>query len=531
MSCNSKQVVVVLCSSEETRQIWLGRRVLYDDVELEPIYPSSQAWRIVKELLGLYDEPLVVCQDSIWFGAGFGHAVGLLLEEIGTKVQKWGACGNRGSNWEGSIMYDYTRFAHSFTGVRTGFDVRPVLTLDDNLVLLNCKALRECQLVDLGTTASLIFGVPLSLECLRYELPLLVSPYLFTLRSSRHNQEEVEALTNSAHFKSYYREHFFNHALPWPDGEVDVQDCVDYEYIMRPDTRARQSDILALFDDCLTSARLRSPSLTLCCRTQFTRPELLHRAITSFAMAQTETTELLDLNVRLVSDREESVSEPYIRAFREEFPTLEIECWRHAVRQRRFSRADLLLAAIEQAGTDYIWFVDDDDYVLPGAIEALSRTLQPAESVITIANSLKVEEKWSAPDPSPIPAKKILEKSRTVGRFPARDIFRVFSGQNFIPVCSLILPVRLTTQRLKDKHALGDYNEDYFVLLTALTSPQVEVRVLDIDVCGVSLRETGNTVTETDRSKWHFSYATFLREVLAADDRNPLLWQLGTASY
>ena len=87
------------------------------------------------------------------------------------------------------------------------------------------------------------------------------------------------------------------------------------------------------------------------------------------------------------------------------------------------------------------------------------------------------------------------------------------------------------TERLTDRKALGDYNEDYFVLLAALTAPQAEVRLLDATIAAVSFRGSDNTVNETDRAAWHYSYATFLQEILGEEARNPFLWQLVKAAY
>ena len=40
-----------------------------------------------------------------------------------------------------------------------------------------------------------------------------------------------------------------------------------------------------------------------------------------------------------------------------------------------------------------------------------------------------------------------------------------------------------------------------------------------------------NTVNETDRAAWHYSYATFIQEILGEHARNPLLWQMGKAAF
>jgi hypothetical protein len=213
---------------------------------------------------------------------------------------------------------------------------------------------------------------------------------------------------------------------------------------------------------------------------------------------------------------------------RREFPALPLECWHHTVRKPRYSRADLIFAAIERAQADYIWFVDDDDYVMPGAAQALARTLMPGDDVIVVADSSKVEETWGIPEGE---HRSTLIDSRVVGKFSHLNLFRVLTGANHIPICSIVWPVRFMAGRLAAYKALGDYNEDYFLLLAALSAPQVEVRLLDATISGVSFRRSGNTVSETDRAAWHYSYTTFIQEILCEGARNPFLWQLGKAAY
>jgi hypothetical protein len=194
----------------------------------------------------------------------------------------------------------------------------------------------------------------------------------------------------------------------------------------------------------------------------------------------------------------------------------------------RQSRADLLLGAIERAETDYIRFVDDDDYVMPGATQALVRTLMPANDLLVIADSLKVEETWAVPAGE---ESRVLTESRIAGKFSHQNLFRVLAGANHIPICSVLWPVRFMAKCLADRRALGDYNEDYFLLLAALSAPQVEVRPLDAVIASVSFRGIDNTVNETDRAAWHYSYATFVQEILSDPVRNPLLWQMAKAGF
>jgi hypothetical protein len=529
MNCGNRLRVIVLCSSDEMAANWRDRGVHHPDLDIAPVSSEPQAWRVVQEVVASQDGSVVMCQEHVWLGSEFASGVAGLTEDLDREFPRWGACGNRGCVWEGAALYDYTSYTRNQGGgIGAALRPRSVLTLDDNLVLLNCCALRHCKLVDLGSAESNIFGVPLSLECLRHRLPLFVDPRLFAVRTLQHTAADIAALAASGEFGSYFRENFINHAVPWPDGRVNTEACVDYDYAALPAQRPPQRDILELFELALAEARGRRPSLVLCCRTQFGRPELLWRALASFTSAKIEARAYLDFEVRLLTDCEPAVAAPHLEYFRSEFPALALECWHHSVREPRHSRADLILAAIERAESDYIWFVDDDDYAMPGAAQALARTLMPGDDVIVVADSFKVEETWSVPAGEEGPA---LTDSRMAGKFSHENLFRVLTGANHIPICSILWPVRFMAERLASRRALGDYNEDYFVLLTALSAPQVEVRLLDATIAGVSFRGADNTVNETDRAAWHYSYTTFIQEILCEKARNPFLWQLAKAAY
>jgi hypothetical protein len=480
---------------------------------------TSHAWQAVKDLIIEYDEPIVVCQEYVWYGAEFGLRVSSLIEDLNRRTPSWAACGNRGCSWDGPDSHDYTSFTKKpGAGLETANTPKVVFSVDDNLLLINCAQLRKVDLVDLPNAQSRIVGIPLSLECLRHHLPVFVDPRLFTVRAEEHRVEDIAAFVAASEFHSYYRSNFINHRFPWPDGELDLSNCVDYGYVTQPKAAYQQVDLLDLFDSTLHRLRGKPPSVTICCRTQFRRMEMLERAVTSFSTAEIESRGKLKLEAKLITDCPAEAVGSHLRTFQAEFAPLGLQCWTHVVREPRASRTDLLLAAIERAETDYIWFVDDDDYVLPGAPEALARTLVPAEETIVVGNSLQMSEMW---------LDGAFVESKLANRFSSRKLYDILSGANHVPVCGYVLPVGKAKSILSKKRALGDYYEDYFVLLSFLCAPRADVRLLDADLAAVSIRDSGNTVTQADRSPWNSSLATFMQEILCDPDRSPVLWQLG----
>ncbi len=209
---------------------------------------------------------------------------------------------------------------------------------------------------------------------------------------------------------------------------------------------------------------------------------------------------LADVHVRLITDQPAATADAILSRLREAYRAAYLDCWFHEIRPGRFSRTDLLI----------------------------SRCLIADRPMVIAASSMAMRETWPPPaSHAPAPAIPYSERSH---RYSAADVFRVLTGDNYIPICSMVLPVPLMRERLRGREALGDYNEDYFLLLLALTAPRVEVCVLPVDIASISVRDKENAGLQKDRSHWHFSYATFLLELLNNDEGNsPFLWQQANA--
>jgi hypothetical protein len=478
----------VLCSSGDSRREWLDRAAHYPDLEVVPVQPGGSRWRALQEIVrDAGPWPVLVCREDIWFGVGFESAVAGLIADLDRQWPGWSVCGNRGAAWDSQVV-DYTRFRH-LPGLHTGAGPRPLLTIDDDLLLLKPEAFARQDL----DAAPL--GLAVSLAALTSGVVPLADRRLLAIRTA-----EAESAAGAG-FRQYWRDRFLNDRLPTADGVLDLSEAVDYA-ALDPRAGRPRADLISLYDAALVATRGRRASVTVCCRTQFKRPLLLRRALDSIAVAAQAAAPFLDCRVLLVTDTDQAVPG--------------VDCLRHTPRPGRHSRADLLLAAIEQASTDYIWFVDDDDYMLPGAMLFASRSMLPDLPVLLTGDAVARNES-PAGDVSPTFA----------WHYRAEDVFRVFDGVNRVPICAMILPVALAQKRLAGRKALGDYNEDYFVLMTLLTSPGLEVVTIGQDLCGISFRGEESSAAEANRERWHLSNCTFLLELLSSEDTNfPLLWQL-----
>ena len=330
-------------------------------------------------------------------------------------------------------------------------------------------------------------------------------------------------------FRDYYRSWFLNHHLTTPDGTLDLSEVVDYSYVADPRVKPAQQDILRLYDRALEISRGGArPSLTICCRTQFPQAGTVG-AGRAFLCGATPTCVTAGGCRRPVDHRcaigrggaggaaaSASLSRSGARVL---VPR----------RSARIATAGPICCSRPSSGrrTDYIWFIDDDDFVNAAAGPALARSLVAGAPLVVVASASKIQEKWQAPGTGgPIATGPRGNGGSVSGRPRLSGAARPQLGADlqYDPAGAL----DEATDRAGP--ALGDYNEDYFLLLLALTSARVEVSLLDCELSSVSIRGTENTVTQKDRSGWHLSLATFLLEIMNNGEGNsPFLWQLSNA--
>jgi hypothetical protein len=242
----------------------------------------------------------------------------------------------------------------------------------------------------------------------------------------------------------------------------------------------------------------------------------------SFAHEIEQSRDMLETSVRLVTD----IAGPGLNAecnrLRGLFPETNLSAAVLPVREKRLSRIDLLLGVLRTEERDFVWYVDDDDFLRIGALRSVARMLRPGEPQLVVGHSRIFHEAWTteAADGQAV-------RSEPGPLFPAERVLWALGGENPVPICSMVLPARPLRDRTRDVAALGEYMEDYFLLMQLLTRGETIVDTIDVELAGISIRERGNTVTQTDRTVWHQSQAEVVGESFSrAENNNPLLWRL-----
>lgn len=273
-----------------------------------------------------------------------------------------------------------------------------------------------------------------------------------------------------------------------------------------------QSESIQIRDAVREAMRpvLEPMKLSIVIRTIFKRAYLLHRLLASIVRALSPA---VTLEVVLSSDIEPEKAREAFEATRKRFSTLNLKLALHDRNQHpeMKSRVRNLVLGVEKATSEYVWLLDDDDYVDPLAFEHLGEQLYYGVRPIFFVASKIQEEVWDENDDG----HAVLTQSRDVGAWPA-DAWRVlFEGVNKVPVCGVVAPRERLLQALRSVPLRHDLSEDYAMHLALLLDrdlpPIVEIHQT---LSHISMRGAeDSTMNMQDRMKWCADIFGFLHDL------------------
>ena len=182
-------------------------------------------------------------------------------------------------------------------------------------------------------------------------------------------------------------------------------------------------------------------------------------------------------------------------------------------------RTAAVMAGIHAADTDYVWFVDDDDWAEATAVEAIARSVHAHDRPVIVGTVTAHEEQWIEGE---------CTASSPIRTYVADEWYRAFTGWNHLPNCALVYPVELLRKRLATTAVRHDLGEDYALQILAVTSPGATVLPIADPIANVSVRDHGTTVSMPDRTPWLRDLGSHVSD-LVDDDRAGAapLWRLG----
>lgn len=430
---------------------------------------------------------------DVFLPDGFADRLVKLVAELDQDWPNWGcaaACA-RTSFHGGYLGQNFIRYsAKPGAFPNRGRAALSAMLLEGDILLLNTGALHEAgaSIPGLGGAAGL--DMILSVATLAAGKGLVVTPGLAVWQP--HPSPSAGAKLDDAVI-DYLAGQLANRSISTSRGMLELEN---------PDRRRYPVKGLDLLIDSLRNGCLGRPQrkVAIVTRTRFNRIDLLRRTtatIRAFIAAAGEST-LFEHHI--VSDRP---IPPSMQAH-ENVHSVEIE-------HGRDSRFLLVSHAAKTIDADFYWFVDDDDWLFPNEAERLSLVLNclPVNALV-IVDCEQFNER-------PLPGMREEVVAQYIStpklRMPSERFFSALSGLNQTPFCGAIFPRQALLTVPGELVGRVTYLEDYTIILSTLLGnhPVFQCHAL---MAGISIRETGNTVTEIDRTTWDQNMARLISHLV-----------------
>jgi GR25 family glycosyltransferase involved in LPS biosynthesis len=443
---------------------------------------------LLNNLIQTSKQPYIcVVHDDVLLCADFNSRVEDLIRQLDIDWPNWGLVGNAAmlSMRVGYSATDIVRYLSDPRGGPNlaGF-ILPAQSIDGNVMLLNLRAMRDARIILPSFDGFQLYDIVLSIETIAAGLGVYVAPQLACWHYSKGNQGEFDRSRVADAFNKYLLLRLRNRSIKTLDGPHRIP-------LGEANPIARVG--LDLDMDSLRSAMCgrHKKKVAIVIRTQFARLSLLRRTLDTvgsfiaFAGLSTE------FSSYIVTDSETTAPDWVVRrsmVLRANFP------------HDGDSRYQLVRFAAENIEADYFWFVDDDDFILPNEAERLSLVISasPRSSIIFIDCQYFNERPLFSKTPEDASGYRSAEGCY----FVARNFLASLSGQNHTPFCGALFDRSVLLKIPSCAYDKITYYEDYITILIAILAQNCFPIIIDKLFVGISLRESGNTVTEKDRLKW-----------------------------
>ena len=472
--------VYVIGRSKEFKDSFLLRHKYLGNV-FNFIDPSVPLRDMLYSIIQTENEPTLVVTDNVYLNIDYLRRTSELISYFADNKYSWGCAGNLGLSCHEvglgtNRVVSFVSDSDSVTAPNCSGIVVPAQYISGNVLLLNVPALKNIygDFPNIDNLNNLNFFV--SLEVIRNGLGAFIAPQLMCYVDGLNKFLENFSTSDL----SYLSKTLKNRFIETVGGDIFLSTA--------PSVGRIDFSLQAL--KCAKRI-CSSPLVTIVVRTQFNRKELLFRCLASIKafICATGSEDLFDCLV--VTDKSEVESKTHFG-----FKVASFEC------DLSDSRLFLVQKALEKNKAPYIWFIDDDDWLFPNEAQFLADTIQsyPLGTTFYIGSKhfaekmLVCEGTWSG-----------NSRCKSSRYFSPKNHLFSLTGSNYIPFCGIIFPAKslcfLTERAVKSV----TYCEDYFLELSNIFSQKYFPVVIDKLFIGISIREVGNTVTETDRTKWKMS--------------------------
>ena len=442
---------------------------------------------------------ICLVHDDVYLGRDFAREITDLVRTLDADWSNWGLAGNAAvlPMQVGYAATDIVRYlSDPHGGPNLAGQILPAQSIDGNVMLLNLDAMRGKLLKLPAFEGFQLYDIVLSLETIKAGLGVLACPQLACWHGSKGNQQDFNEARSSRAFDEYLVSTLRNRVLDTINGEHEIQ-VDDAGQILRSGIDIQLDSLKA------ATAGREKKSIAIVTRTQFTRPLLLKRTLDTVKAFASAARDAAHFASYVVTDATAAACPEGI--------TSETTLLCADLPDQKDSRYQLVRFAAENIQADYFWFIDDDDWIFPNEAERLSLVANgaPADSIIFLGCQHFSEQSISND------SEDASSFRSTPGKYyPATNFLASLSGSNHTPFCGQLFPRRTLLSIPAKVYDSVTYYEDYMTTLFALLSTNCFPIAVDKLYVGISVRASGNTITETDRTKWNRSMSELVSHMV-----------------
>lgn len=473
-------------------------------------------FHLLNRLIETTSKPWIcLVHDDVYLGSDFAQKIIDLVATLETGWPNWGLAGNAAvlPIQVGYAATEVVRFlSDPHGGPNLAGHILPAQSIDGNVMLLNLSAMRLRRLRLPTFEGFQLYDIALSLETIKAGLGVLACPQLSCWHGSRGNQQEFDRALSSRSFDEYLSSTVRNRVVSTINGDKEIR-------LDDPGRVLRGGIDVQL--DSLKEATVgrKKRSVAIVTRTQFKRPLLLKRTLDTVKAFVCAARATADFAGFVVADSVGAASMDEVEN-RKSMPdgfTLMLADLPRTGGDTRYLLVDY---AAKNIAADYFWFIDDDDWIFPNEAERLGLVISgsPQNSIIFLGCQHFSEQSLSGDSDDATTFRS------TPGRYyAAANFLASLSGSNHTPFCGQLFP-RETLLSIPSKvYASVTYYEDYMTTLFALLAARCFPISIDKLFVGISVRESGNTITETDRTKWNRSMSELVSHMVNLPELSQML--------
>lgn len=452
---------------------------------------------------GSSDELLCVVHESVVLPTDFEDRLRAMKDELDREWPNWKLAGDAGVTplrygLSAQHVVDYS--ASNVAGPNLAGQVIPAQGLSGHVLVFRSVKLGARHLKDLSRVDDL--GITVPVRILGEGGAVLVAPHLSCFVDTTMREALAYAYEPSAETRVLLFEEIANSELQTYFGTVALFESAHSRWA---DPR------MDLPIQCLRNAATgrKRRTLTIITRTRFRRTRELQRLLVAVSQLRSRM-KYIDLDHVLMSGSHVP-------------PDLEIPAEVSVIvhegdEQDHDDRFELITRGIQATESDFVWFVDDDDWVFPMAAEKLELVIETAPAGSTLFFDSQQFFPTNASEPAD-PFDALHVGSRVHGREFALSAI----GLNRVPFPNVIFHRSQVSQIPRELVEKVSLYEDFALQIMVMASPQFFPIAEDLLIAGVQMKDESASNDYRSRKPWNQSMSNLISFLTSSRDRSVYL--------